>query len=894
MRARRTTAFVLVGLLCALAVGVPWGLGGGAGGPALAAEVRNPDGVAVIVGNKDYAEVGDVAYARRDAEAFHRYVVDVLGFDPRNVRLVTDANFGDMRSLFGTEGRPGILGRFVEKRRELSGGRNVSDVVVFYSGHGLPSLTPGESGSYLVAVDANPHDPAHNGYSVEELYRVLGALPARSVSVYLDACFSGVGGDGTPLLRASPAAVTRLPEDVSENTVVFAAAEGQQIAFWDDDAGHGLFTHHLLDALYGGGDEDDDGRVTAGEVHRYLAEHMWYAALDTHGREQDAVLIDGTGTGTRVLAAAPADGTFPARPALDDPDPALDRTAGDEGGEMDPARIVLADGYTVADWALLAEVRLERGEHTALLAEANRHIRTHGTLAPLEEIRERAVAGLLAAVDLSSEAAAQEALTRLAWIAASAGERADVLRLQARAHRRLGDHASAAAAYERWLQVAAQSHPERREVLSSLSQAHRVVAESERFEQLLGRPLSAEAAEESVGWTDLHYAALLNLPGVVAALIDAGMAVDVPLKTGSLPFGDELKRTLTALGHEEFKYRRAYGQTSLEIAAAVNAREAARALLAHDAAIGAKNEYGSTPLHQAARWNARETAELLVAQGADIKAKDNGGNTPLHDAAWQNARETAEFLLAKGADIKAKDNGGNTPLHDAAWQNARETVEFLLAKGADIKAKDNGGNTPLHDAAWQNARETVEFLLAKGADIKAKDNDGNTPLHDAAWGNARETAEILIVRGADIRAKDKYGNTPLHDAAWQNARETVEFLLAEGADIEAPDNYGNTPLHWAAFGNAREMAEWLVEKGVDVQVKSSSLGNTPLHWAAFGNARETAEWLVARGTDINATTNAGETPLDYALRTTVGDEESRAAMQALLRRLGGKTAEELK
>ena len=316
MRARRTTAFVLVGLLCALAVGMPWGLGGASGGPALAAEVRNPDGVAVIVGNRDYAEVGDVAYARRDAEAFRRYVVDVLGFDPRNVRLVTDANFGQMRSLFGTEGRPGILSRFVEKRRDLSGGEHVSDVVVFYSGHGLPSLNPSEAGSYLVAVDANPNDPAHNGYSVEELYRVLGALPARSVSVFLDACFSGVGGDGTPLLRASPAAVTRLPENVSENTVVFAAAEGQQIAFWDDEAGHGLFTHHLLDALYGGGDEDRDGRVTAGEVHRYLAEHMWYAALDTHGREQDAVLIDGTGTGARVLAAAPADGAFPARPAL--------------------------------------------------------------------------------------------------------------------------------------------------------------------------------------------------------------------------------------------------------------------------------------------------------------------------------------------------------------------------------------------------------------------------------------------------------------------------------------------------------------------------------------------------------------------------------------------------
>ena len=322
-------------LLWLTLLAVTWAVGLGDGAGAARAEVRNPDGVAVIVGNKDYAEVGDVAYARRDAEAFHRYVVDVLGFDPRNVRLVTDANFGKMRSLFGTDGRSGILGRFVEKRHELSGGQHVSDVVVFYSGHGLPSLTPGEAGSYLVAVDANPHDPAHNGYSVEELYRVLGALPARSVSVFLDACFSGVGGDDTPLLRASPAVVTRLPEDVSRNTVVLAAAEGQQIAFWDDDAGHGLFTHHLLDALYGSGDEDGDGRVTAGEVHRYLAEHVWYAALDTHGREQDAVLIDGTGTGATVLAAALADGTFPLRPRLEAPGVVAD----DDGADQTPAAV---------------------------------------------------------------------------------------------------------------------------------------------------------------------------------------------------------------------------------------------------------------------------------------------------------------------------------------------------------------------------------------------------------------------------------------------------------------------------------------------------------------------------------------------------------------------------
>ena len=39
------------------------------------AKVRNPDGIAVIIGNRNYTGAGDVKYAHRDAEAFRRYVV---------------------------------------------------------------------------------------------------------------------------------------------------------------------------------------------------------------------------------------------------------------------------------------------------------------------------------------------------------------------------------------------------------------------------------------------------------------------------------------------------------------------------------------------------------------------------------------------------------------------------------------------------------------------------------------------------------------------------------------------------------------------------------------------------------------------------------------------------
>ena len=631
------------GLWAALAT-MPWGFGDSAG--AALAEVRNPSGVAVIIGNKDYSGVGAVRYAHRDAEAFKRYVVDVLGFDPRNVRYLSNASQAQLLSELGTEGHPGRLHRLVDRYRKLSEGVAVSDVVVFYSGHGMPSLNPATSGSYLLPVDVDAYNPEINGYSLDLLYRKLSDLPARSVSVFLDACFSGFGGDGAPLIEGSPVFQSSLPESVSENMVVLTAADANQVAHWDEAAGHGMFTHHLLDALYGGGDGDGDGKVTAGEARLYLAEHLWRAVFDMTGREQDAVLIDGPGTGATVLAAAQADGAFLARPALGDPEPAHERAAGDEGGKADPARIVLPDGHTVADWALLAELRLEQGEHVALLAEANRHIRAHGALAALTDIREQAIAGLVADIPLSTKAEAREALTRIAKVTASAGERPDLLRLEARAHRLLGDYSSAAEAYGRWLQAAPQSHPERRDVLSALAQARHVVTQRAQFSELLGRPFSADTREGGVDWTDLHYAAVLNLPGVVTALIDGGMAADMRLKSDNSSFGEGLEQRLAGLG--------------------VNPHSWA---------------WNQTPLHIAAKANARAAAEALVSRGADIEARDNGGSTPLHKAALGNARETAEWLVSRGADIEARDNADDTPLHEAAWgRRARDGGMAGLAR----------------------------------------------------------------------------------------------------------------------------------------------------------------------------------------------------------------------
>ena len=302
-------------------------------GIAQGAHAGDPHGVAVIVGNKNYAHelVGNVKYAHRDAEAFRRYVLDVLGYRPENVIDLRDAGQAEMESAFGNErSHAGHLWRYLDRR-----GR--SDVVVFYSGHGVPGLK--DRRPYLLPVDADPNTAEINGYPVDLLYGNLAKLEdARSARVYLDACFSGFSGGGGMLIRsASPVqAVAALPEGWKKLTVL-TASSGLQVASWDEKARHGLFTHHVLDALYGRGDAD--GKVTAREVKDYLDEHMTPSARRRLGRIQDAGL---RGAVEAVLSSAPAGG-FPKRPVVDAAlggDASLDR-----GGRVLVQRGLASQGF---------------------------------------------------------------------------------------------------------------------------------------------------------------------------------------------------------------------------------------------------------------------------------------------------------------------------------------------------------------------------------------------------------------------------------------------------------------------------------------------------------------------------------------------------------------------
>jgi len=133
------------------------------------------------------------------------------------------------------------------------------------------------------------------------------------------------------------------------------------------------------------------------------------------------------------------------------------------------------------------------------------------------------------------------------------------------------------------------------------------------------------------------------------------------------------------------------------------------------------------------------------------------------------------------------------------------------------------------------------------------------------------------------------GKETLHDACDKGDIETVKKHLAAGADVNAiDDDRGMTPLILAADDAHIKVAELLIANGADLNSKSRSVSMTSLHAAAWGGNKEIIALLIAEGADVNAKRDDGDTPLDTAIRF------KRTEIADLLRKHGGKTAEELK
>lgn len=229
---------------------------------------------AVIIGNEDYSMVSPVPMAKNDGEVFAQYCEKTLGLPKNNVRLYKNASYGVM----------------IRAMRDIasiaSAYQGDLDVIFYYAGHGVPNESTKDA--YLLPIDADGTQ-TEGCYSLNKLYSELGALQARSVLVFLDACFSGAKRDGGMLASARGVALKAKKEDPKGNMVIFSAASGDETAMPYTEKNHGLFTYFLLKKL-----KESKGNVTLADLGEYIASNVSKQATVVNRKPQTPTVIPST------------------------------------------------------------------------------------------------------------------------------------------------------------------------------------------------------------------------------------------------------------------------------------------------------------------------------------------------------------------------------------------------------------------------------------------------------------------------------------------------------------------------------------------------------------------------------------------------------------------------
>lgn len=214
----------------------------------------NENTFAVIIANENYGKLSNVPYAINDGKSFYQYCKHTLGIPDRNLRYYQDATYGDILDA---------LTDIENIDRAFDGDIRV---IFYYAGHGAPDEKNKEA--FLLPTDASGTS-RNVSVPLKEVYNRLGALKALSVTVFLDACFSGATREEDMLLSARSVAVEPKAPRLSGNVVVVSASSGKETALSYDEKGHGLFTYFLLKKL-----QESGGTASLGELSEYVSESV--------------------------------------------------------------------------------------------------------------------------------------------------------------------------------------------------------------------------------------------------------------------------------------------------------------------------------------------------------------------------------------------------------------------------------------------------------------------------------------------------------------------------------------------------------------------------------------------------------------------------------------------
>lgn len=222
---------------------------------------------AVIIANENYHSESDVPFAVNDGKIFSQYCERTLGIPAQNIHFRENVTLNILRNEL--DWVTGVMKAY----------RGDAKVIFYYAGHGIPDES--EKTAYLLPVDGSGKN-YRTGFKLNELYSSLAKAPSKSVTVFLDACFSGTRREGDMLAHNGRGIAIKVREDqVAGNMVIFSASQGDETAYPYTDKSHGMFTYFLLKKI-----QETGGDISYKELGEYITSQVSKKSIVLNGKSQ--------------------------------------------------------------------------------------------------------------------------------------------------------------------------------------------------------------------------------------------------------------------------------------------------------------------------------------------------------------------------------------------------------------------------------------------------------------------------------------------------------------------------------------------------------------------------------------------------------------------------------
>ncbi len=217
---------------------------------------RQKSTYALIIGNEDYKSrqkslsvEQNAKYAVNDAEVFRNYCQKTLGIPPKQIKILRNATAAEISQ--------GLA--WINNLSKIENGK--AKLIFYYSGHGLPDEET--KSPVIIPVDVSANNLQY-GIQLSDAFASLIEHPAKQVTVFLDACFSG-GGRNQGLVSRKGIKVVANKNVILGNMVVFSSSSREESSSIYQETKHGYFTYFLLKKL-----KETKGNIDYDALSQYL------------------------------------------------------------------------------------------------------------------------------------------------------------------------------------------------------------------------------------------------------------------------------------------------------------------------------------------------------------------------------------------------------------------------------------------------------------------------------------------------------------------------------------------------------------------------------------------------------------------------------------------------